>query len=323
MKLSKKNSRFIAFVLVMVTCNTYSMEPLAPKEKKTSKLRRFQAWVANTGQALLGNVPIQELPFLKNKNKDSSSMGLPKELVDQIILFLSISTTAKSLNIAADAIRSLSLVNHELNELINDHDFCLKLIKNLAKKFNCSHMDAARALKTTQAQQQIKLQRQLIDVLNQAEISERDFMILCDKGVDLEFTNGGYTQLMIAALMNEDNVIRFLLNHNADINGFNFRGETALMIAAKLSGADIVTLLATAPHVAIDQQDIDGNTALLLAITEHLYIPEVITKILLSAGADPELANFAGLTPLIAAQKQGDQRIVNLIQQAIAKKHGK
>ncbi|HEX4068526.1 MAG TPA: ankyrin repeat domain-containing protein, partial [Candidatus Babeliales bacterium] len=75
------------------------------------------------------------------------------------------------------------------------------------------------------------------------------------------------------------------------------------------------------PNIAINQQTkTEGWTALLMAIGHRNTL---ILKLLFDANADPELANNDGLTPLQFAEQIKNQEIIDLIRDAIDKKHGK
>jgi ankyrin repeat protein len=130
-------------------------------------------------------------------------------------------------------------------------------------------------------------------------------------------TKFGYTALMSAAIANDCFMIETLLEHGAEINKTTTKGKTALMLATELGNTDAVESLLDDPNLAINQQDDDGNTALMLALLKQDTF-ELIQ--LIAAGADPVIANNAGLTPLQAAEQIGDREIIYRIRQAILKK---
>src|ERR1700733_4397382 len=120
MKLTKKNSLFITFLLLTTSYQINGMEP-KPKKKKQSVRRRIQSWVSDTGSLLLGNtekLPME--PFL--------FAHLPHDVINNIIDWCIEYADAQSAAIAAKAIISLSGVNKELNNLMNNTPFCLQLI---------------------------------------------------------------------------------------------------------------------------------------------------------------------------------------------------
>jgi ankyrin repeat protein len=181
-----------------------------------------------------------------------------------------------------------------------------------------------------------------------------------ENGLFFPSVAGGGTILMYAYHFNIPELQNALLNApNITINLPNKEGRTALMVAVdgyqfimNINGSPIhpvtlqhpaITFLTNYPHVNINQQDAQGNTALLIAletkkiikakqqiirdiakfvITERPATPqEDLIQALLDAGADPELANNEGLTPLQAALDSGNQNIIQLIQDAITRKH--
>jgi ankyrin repeat protein len=92
------------------------------------------------------------------------------------------------------------------------------------------------------------------------------------------------------------------------------------MIASIVKGGILQQLCALYPDlIDINQQNSEGTTALMIAIEND----EANVKILLDAGADPEIANNNGTTPLNAAEVMGNENVINLIKEAIDKKHGR
>jgi ankyrin repeat protein len=150
----------------------------------------------------------------------------------------------------------------------------------------------------------------------------------------------GRTALMFAAAEDKCPIIQNLLKHGADCNIADSAGDTALMITVSKENIDAVQSLLSCKNIAINQQDDQGSTALLLAIYKK---NKLIIKLLLDAGADPELANHRGVTPRKAAIQitypegyqanspellnmpikiGGDAEILSLINKAIIRKHG-
>jgi ankyrin repeat protein len=152
--------------------------------------------------------------------------------------------------------------------------------------------------------------------------------------------DNGRTALMFAAGTGNCSIIQSLLNYGADCNITDPAGDTALMITVSKGNIDAVQSLLSCKNIAINQQDDQGSTALLIAINTK---NKPIIKLLLDAGADPELANHRGVTPRKAAIQitypegyqanspellnmpikiGGDAEILSLINKAIIKKHG-
>src|SRR5262245_3934077 len=129
----------------------------------------------------------------------------------------------------------------------------------------------------------------------------------------------GETALMWAATENHGDAIRSLVAAGADINARSSRltfprsdwgdgksgrftvlprgGWTPLMYAARQDARDAIRALATA-RADLNATDPDGTTALTLAIINAHY---EAASLLLDAGADPNIADSTGMTPLYAA----------------------
>ena len=319
MKIIKKTNSIIALVLLATTFNSYSMKrPISPHQEKKQILGQAQLpsgeWVDIVGLVLSNDAPMK----LLLTNFDFTQ--LPKDIQHEIIYLLSIETTATSLDSAAITINSLAQVNKELNELINDPKFCLKIIKHLAQKFECSDMKAAKALKTKEAKRRFELQDKLYDLCtNDTSLTEITpyFELLRQQGIDLNFTyfsefcNGATPLILVVTEDYEDNytqseLIKFLIMQGADINATNNDGDTVLMHAARLLKEKIIKLLTEQPKLNINQQDNNGCTALHYIFEDAIDrwggqdIEDkviVVIKFLLNAGADSEIANNDGETP--------------------------
>ena len=227
------------------------------------------------------------------------------------------------------------------NALINNPTFSDSLINTFARKFYCSHETIARYLATKQAKQRLVLQYQL---KNWCRLTTSIFNLpyahnlldqLIAQNIDLEFTYnyGQYqkTPLMIS-LDYSYNMFTLLLNAGANINGCNSHGLTPLKLVTIYPINPEYTKLLTQPDLNINQQNKYGESALLRCLIRRKDSPQnlgqritasfltMIAK-LLNAGADPELANHAGMTPLDAAQRLRNEEILLIIQHAIDQKH--
>lgn len=368
--MTKKTSLFITLLLLAATFNSHSMEQQSPQ------------WTAVVGDIILGTA---SLTILSQPNEPFEFTALPPEIQDKIIQLLSLNTTATSLKEAAKTINSLAQVNKELNQQINDPQFCLRIIKHLAQKFNCSDQEAAKTLQTQEAKRRFYLQNQLyircstpFGAPYPQNPSSLDLDFLLSQGVDLNFTYNTrtpklfYTPLMITISndsfmvgdfcvhgrnlinLNQRNTLNgdtaliqsvkkrssrsvlYLLEEGADPELANFAGQTPLELAAQLyhltqhrSYKKIFDLIQKEINIyfiqnainnkRVNQRNNKGQTALLLAVTTPW---SRVVKTILDAGADPELADDEGLTPLAAAQQTGNQKVIDLIQDAIDKKHG-
>ncbi|XP_014228808.1 ankyrin-1-like isoform X3 [Trichogramma pretiosum] len=127
--------------------------------------------------------------------------------------------------------------------------------------------------------------------------------------IDAQDVNGN-TPLHMAANNGYRNLVRFLLRRGANPNTTNAEGWTVLHVICTASRAHNLTkeffevcdaMQLRVPNaitkVQIDARDKNGNTPLILAAC---HSTEEALRLLLLRGADPNLANKAGSTPLHA-----------------------
>jgi ankyrin repeat protein len=111
--------------------------------------------------------------------------------------------------------------------------------------------------------------------------------------------------------------IKILLDYGTNIHQIS-RGKTPLMVAVFHQDITTIECLLKNPNIIINQQTNTGLTALIWAIFSQ---NKSIINLLLNAGADPEIANDKGNTPLQMAETIKKPKIIDLIQKAIDKKH--
>jgi ankyrin repeat protein len=270
----------------------------------------------------------------------------------------SLSLTDKYLNEKInDPIFCLQLIKH-LSEKFNvsNMDVCKALQTKAAKErfelqnelYNlCKNINIEKNVSTQIIEQFQNLIGNKTDILSR-------FNELYTKGVDLEFT---YTEkinnllfplidtlyltpLMIASINNYE-LIPILLKktektkQNSSWVNINTpeckNGITPLIFAVITRNMRFVTLLCENKNLEVNKQDNAGNTALLWSLREAPYSADVIklsiSQLILDAGADPEIANNANLTPLQTAQKIEHDKIAasatKKIQNAIERKYAK
>jgi uncharacterized protein len=102
--------------------------------------------------------------------------------------------------------------------------------------------------------------------------------------------------LMLASLKGLADVVQQLVEKGADVNK---PGWTPLHYAATRGHLDIMALLLE-NHAYIDASSPNGSTPLMMAA---LYGTPSAVKLLLEAGADPDLKNIQGLTAIDFAQR--------------------
>ena len=240
---------------------------------------------------------------------------------------------------ATQIINTLTKVNKTFNVIINKPHFSDSLINNFAQKLYCSHETIARLLSTHQSKQRFSLQKQLKILCyysytyitpDARQWNQNILNRLIAQDINLEFTyndrdNQQKTPLMLCAIRSNA-MFDLLLETNVDINTYNNHGISLLQFLTKWPiDSKRCTTIITHPKLIINQQNRHGETVLLRCLIRRKPIhvtPALITIIteLLSAGADPKLADKHGTTPLMAAQKLNDERVINLIKQAIENK---
>jgi ankyrin repeat protein len=323
----RRTGSFTAILLVTLTFNSYSME-----------------WIASASSALLNGFTGLKQFLTATTNPGTGFSDLPVEVQTEILKFLAASCTSKTLKDSAQTINALAQTSKHLNNVINDPEFNLKLIKSRAKQFNVSDVKVANALQTEASKTQLKIQLALAKIMKELieEQENNNALTRLNKllkrfeignkvyTVDLDFTyrwnkkSQEYgSPLVYAVLADNKFLINYFVENGANINQAGFNGKTPLMYA---NNADIITFLAAQPNLNINQQDANGNTALLRALQS--YFPEdeenrdqniAIIQALIDNGANPTIANNSGETPLEAAQATGDQVVTNIIQQAVGK----
>lgn len=142
------------------------------------------------------------------------------------------------------------------------------------------------------------------------------------------------TPLMIVAL-NFPQKIGLLVSQGAHINGTTNKGQTLLMFIAQEKMTELITLLLEQfkNSLRINQQDVFGATALIYCFIQTATSPENkreaflnTVQVLLDAGANPNLADNEGNTPLEYAhtyKPEYNKDAIPLIQQAIEEQENK
>jgi ankyrin repeat protein len=138
---------------------------------------------------------------------------------------------------------------------------------------------------------------------------------LLDRGATINATDEDRREALHYAAKNEQKdgaVVRLLLEHGADPLAASKDGVTPLMEAVSgMGGGTVMNGIAMVAYAGeVNQQDRDGNTALLIASTEA---GTVVVRALLRAGANPNLANSKGTLPITAVARNGLSDRVQLL----------
>ena len=117
----------------------------------------------------------------------------------------------------------------------------------------------------------------------------------------------GWTALALAAAKGYVPVINQLLGAGADPNLSDIFGWTPLMHAVEQERRDAVAILLRQPQIHLDFRNVDGVTALHRAAAQGF---SEISRMLVRAGASPNLPDQTGRTALDYAREAGQPEIL-------------
>jgi len=144
--------------------------------------------------------------------------------------------------------------------------------------------------------------------------------LLSVKGIEINAKSDyldGYTALHMAVKLGKSDILKILLDHGADINAINTKGETALIVGATCSPWEkyqqVIHILVER-GANIETVDEDGNTAIMVAAKHWNKSLEVI-QFLVERGAESSTRNLKGLTALMIAADRGNLPAVECLLQ--------
>lgn len=297
----------------------------SPPPVTISKSQSIPTWVTFAGAILTATTRESKagalkklLAYIHNPSSTETSpqfqkfSELPLELKTKIIAFATLNSSAKTLSEATQAIRALSKVNKQfntiLNKLINDPEFCLKIIKSLGQQFNVSDEEAAKALGTAEARNRLKIQEPLYSLcqiqgsknVRVHEEQLRKLQALLKKNpalgiapdpnftyMEKVYSPGKFdpykmiftrkehiedpvsTPLMMTLKRGNYPLAKDLLDHGSDINQVTPNKETALIKAIKWNVIPTLKFLLDQKDIAIEKKIPPyDNTALMVAVKE-------------------------------------------------------
>jgi ankyrin repeat protein len=132
---------------------------------------------------------------------------------------------------------------------------------------------------------------------------------LLNKGADVETKNNdGITPLMVAAFNNQLEIMKLLLERDADVNVMA-NGVSLLMVCSTMGQTPVVKLLLEWEADA-NAKDSSGVTSLMAASYEGHFD---VVRLLIENRADVHAKSKDGDTALLAATTKGHTKIVELL----------
>ena len=138
--------------------------------------------------------------------------------------------------------------------------------------------------------------------------------VLIDAGADIEAKNNfGRSALQCASVHGDLVIVKMLVKAGAGVCVRDNVGDTCLILAAYKGHTETVRYLATLPEVDMNQRGRRGQTALhRVALTVHADV----VGLLIDAGADIEVKDGVGRSPLLVSSCSGNLDVVKVLVKA-------
>lgn len=134
--------------------------------------------------------------------------------------------------------------------------------------------------------------------------------------------SSGKTALHDAAELKKADILELLLDHGADVDTFNTKGETALVVGASdgytqysIEKYQETVRILVERGADIEAVDVDGNTVLMV-VSRHPKQPLEAIQYLLGRQAEISTMNFKGCTTLMIAAGCGHDLVVKCLLQS-------
>ena len=141
--------------------------------------------------------------------------------------------------------------------------------------------------------------------------------VLVDAGADMDIqNNNGCSPLHDACASGALDVVKVLVRAGAGVCVANEEGQMCLMIASQFGHTETVCYLVCLPEVDVNHRDTDNGTALHLALRDMSDECTDVVQVLLDAGADINIQNDYGCSPLHYACASGELNVVKMLVRA-------
>ena len=146
--------------------------------------------------------------------------------------------------------------------------------------------------------------------------------LLIELGADVDYYDEArssgvidQTAFLYAGAHGLNGALMLLINAGARPDIYNYYGGTALIPAAEKGHVETVELLLKNSKIDVDHVNNLGWTALMEAVilSDDGIAQQQIVKLLLTHGADPDIADKEGVSVLTHAQNRGYTAIVDLL----------
>ena len=138
--------------------------------------------------------------------------------------------------------------------------------------------------------------------------------VLIDGGADVNILNNdGYSLLHYACQHGSLESVKMLVSAGAGVRVTNDEGKTCLHTVAEAGRTEIVRYLVSLPHVDVNQDTVESDTALHLAV---LHVKPDVVQVLIDAGADINIQDSEGRSPLHTACELGTLDMVKMLVRA-------
>ncbi|MCA7010493.1 ankyrin repeat domain-containing protein [Wolbachia endosymbiont of Tribolium confusum] len=159
---------------------------------------------------------------------------------------------------------------------------------------------------------QLDLDKELLTAVQDGDLNKVEGLANQGAGLNTKGSND-WTLLHFAASSNKFDIVKFLLDKNANIKAKDVYGNTPLHVAAQYdSKLEIVEFLLDKNASGINDVNNNGSTPLHVAIQGN---KSSTVKFLLNKGASIQVKDKDGKTPLDLAKQEGYTNIVQMIEQ--------